>query len=363
MYIVCFVPYLPLICNHFTTPSKRGEADGLFQTHWKSEVSADKKVKLPPKRWTKHDIESPNGEVSNGQCITKISQSQNEKPPSLAKPSVGVTTCPCFVAKQSAEKITLIETIWFSVIFGTILFGMNYVFNASMVYTTQGSSTVLSTLSTPFCFIFSAIFLKEPLVLSSLVGVAMVLGGSVWITSMDGRSSTDGVSDGNTGDLFAVLAAFIYGFYSVLMKLWIKDDRRLSMFLYIGLVGIWNTITLWPFFFVLDYVGFEKFQQPGSPELIGFLVLNGIMNILFEICWTRLVLLISPLIACVGLGLSVPLSLAADYVIYGITRDYMYWLAAFCVVAGFVLTNVKTRQRVEQNSEIEQPLSTELLKD
>jgi len=162
IYIVCLIPYLPMIFNNCPTLSNRGEEDGLFKTHSRSQVSADH-VKLHSERLVKRDIEQPNRKVSNGEVITEIGQSQSENPLSV-EASTGVTSCFCFVVKQSEEKIPLVETIKLSGIFGTVLFGMNYIFNASMVYTTQGSSTVLSTLSAPFCLIFSAIFLKESLV-------------------------------------------------------------------------------------------------------------------------------------------------------------------------------------------------------
>jgi len=362
IYIVCLVPYLPMIFNNCISFSNRGEGDGLFKTHSGSQVSADH-VKLHPDHLVKSETEQPNGEVSNGQVIAEIGQSQNENKLSV-EASMGVTSCFCFVVKQSEEKIPLVETIKLSGIFGTVLFGMNYVFNASLVYTTQGSSTVLSTLSAPFCLIFSAIFLKESLVWSRLIGVAMVMGGSASIAYMDAIKNGQWNGGDSHGDFLAILAALIYGCYSVLMKFWIKDDSRVSMFLYVGLVGLWNSICLWPLFFLLDHLGFEKFQLPGSPKLSGFLVLNGFISVLFEICWTRSVLLISPVIASVGLGLSVPLSLLADYWFYRIERDLKYILGAMCVIAGFVLANLNLRKGSEPNSDLQKPLcAEELIKD
>jgi len=361
IYIACLIPYVPMIFNYCTTLSSRGEGDGLLKTHSRYQISADH-VKLHSERLVKRDIEQLHRKVSNGQVITEIGQSQSENPLSV-EASMGVTSCFCFVVKQSEEKIPLLETIKLSGIFGTVLFGMNYVFNFSMVYTTQGSSTVLSTLSAPFCLIFSAIFLKESLVWSRLVGVAMVMGGSASIAYMDAKKNGEGIGADSHGDILAILSALIYGCYSVLMKLWIKDDSRVSMFLYVGLVGLWNTISLWPFFFLLNHFGFEKFQLPGS-QMIGFLALNGIFSVLFEICWTRSLLLISPVIASVGLSLSVPLSLLADYWFYRIERDLWYFFGALCVIAGFVLANVNVLEGSQPNSDLHKPLCAEkLLKD
>jgi len=368
IYIICLIPYLPLICNHCRIPSNRTKGYNLIKTPLTSEGSLDKNVKLPTEPLAKCVLAPPSEEVSNGQEISETMQGQNGKPRTSVEASGEFASCLCFVVEQSAEKMPLLETVKVSGILGSILFGMNYIFNTSLEWTTQGTNTVLSTLSGPFCLIFSLIFLKEPIVWSNMIGIAIVFGASSWIAWMDGRTGSEGVSEDEDissskhllGNIFAILAAFIYGGYSVLLKFWIKDDSRLSMSLYLGLVGFWNVIGLWPLFFLFDHFGLETFQLP-KKKTICFLVLNGFINVLCEICWTRAVLLISPTIASVSLGLSLPLSLLADYVIYGTKRDFQYILGTVCVIAGFVLANVKMRQRLEQESELQKPLCTEEL--
>jgi len=363
IYTICLIPYLPLICNHCTTPSNRTEGHDLIKTPSTSEGSFDKNVKFPTERLAKCAEEPPN----EGQVISETMQSQNL---TSVEASVEFASCLCFVVKQSAEKMPLLESIKLSGILGSMLFGMNYIFNASLAWTTQGTTTVLSTLSGPFCLIFSLFCLKEPIVWSKMIGIAIVFGSSVWIAWMDGRpAESEGISEDENysfsnhllGNIFAILAAFIYGWYSVLMKFWIKDDSRISMFLYLGLVGFWNVIGLWPLVFLLHHIGWETFQLPDNKKTICFLLMNGFINLLSEICWSRAILLVSPTIASVGLGLSVPLSLVADYVIYGTKRDFKYILGAVCVVVGFVLANLKMRQRLEQDSELQKPLCTEEL--
>jgi len=361
MYTVCLVPYLPLIFGHCTSSSNKAESDDLIKSGSITKVSLDN-VNLPKRRSEKYAVEPSNEKVLSGQMIPVVGQSHYAKPISPVELTEQVTFC-FFVVKQSSEKIPLLETIKISGMFGSILFGMNYVFNASMVYTTQGTSTVLSTLSGPFCLTLSIIFLKEPVVWSNMLGVAMVLGGSIVIAYLDMRTQGDeigGDKENYVGDIFAILAAFVYGCYSVLMKFWIKEDNRLSMFLYLGLVGFWNLIGLWPLFFLLDDSGWETFYLPDT-KTIGFLAMTGFLNLLFEICWTRSILLISPTIASIGLGLSVPLGLLADYVVYGIEKDFKYILGAVCVVAGFVLANLKMQESLEQDSDLQKPLCTEEL--
>jgi len=368
MYIPCLLPYLPLISVNCITLCTRIWGS-LLKTNSRSlEVSTDEKSPVPTNISTKYTVKSSNDKLSNCQLLsTEMEQGPNEKFRSSTGAFGQVTCGYCFVVKQSAEKISFLETVKLAGIFGTGLFIMNYLFNASMRYTSQGDSTVISTLSGPFCLIFSRVFLKEPLVLSSAFGVAMVMGGSTWIALLDAGTTGDGNSGDEinplTGDIFAILAAFIYGIYTTLLKFYIGDDDRLSMFLYVGFTGLWTTITMWPFLFLFDYYGYENFDWPDM-KTSRYLVITGLSNVLFEICWTRSVLLISPLIASVGLGLSVPLSLIADYVFYQKVYDPRYYIAAVCVVAGFTLANMKTRQELEKNSNHKNLPATEpFLKD
>jgi len=369
MYTVCLVRYLPLIYYYCTTRSTNSEGYGLLEADSKSvEISADKPTEVS----AKSAVEPTNRKVLKISMITDKGESQNMKPISSVDASVGVTSCVCFVVKQNVEKIPLLETIKLSGVFGSVLFVMNYLFNAAMLYTSQGTSTVLSSLSSPFTLVLSAVILKEPLAWSRMVGVAVVLAGSSWIAFMDASVEGDHDGDGvnaenieinlNLGDLLAVVSALVYAFYSVLMKFWIKDDSRLSMPLYLGLVGFWNTICLWPLLLIFNNADVEHFKFPDNTSTIAFLVLNGCLSLLFEICWMRSILLISPVIASVGLGLSVPLSVLADYLIYHKDMGPKYYLAAMFVVVGFVLTNLNVSRNIGRKSN-PQTSGKELLED
>ena len=77
-----------------------------------------------------------------------------------------------------------------------------------------------------------------------------------------------------------------------------------------GFIGAINVICMWPFFFLLDAVGIEKFTQPPG-EVVGALFLNGLFGtVLSDYLWARSVLLTSPLVATLGEFISFFLSLS-----------------------------------------------------
>jgi len=298
--------------------------------------------------------------VLENHLIEKLPQSpSSKKSTQLAKESDGVVCCFCCVVEQSTIKLSLVETLKLSGTFCFIWFGMSYFYNASLLYTSLSSNTVLSTLSGPFCLILSTVVLKEPLVWSNIAGVIVVVAGASLISTQDEGSDDDGAASNHIlGDAMAIFSAFIYGCYTTLMKYWVKDDNSISMFLFFGLVGGCNIICLWPLFFFFNYTGIEPIQIP-EWDTVGLLTLTGAINVISDYFWARSILLTSPLIASVGLCLTIPLALVADLLFRHKHQSSLYILGATCVAVGFILVNLKASQSLEEETDLQRSLSTE----
>jgi len=338
IFMVYLIFFLPFLCNSCTTSFKKKRGYG--------------QLLIPEDHVGRNTVEvdSPNGDV-NRQLLTKKSTDEA---------SDGKTCCCCCVVKQSANRLTLLQTVKLSATFCFIWFGMNYFYNTSLIYTTLGSNTVLSTLSGPFCLVLSVIFLKEPLAWSNILGVAVVLGGSILVGTEDVNSDSNSASDTMGGDAMAVLSAFIYGCYTTLMKFWVKDDSSMSMFLFFGLVGLCNLLCLWPLFFIFHYSGIEPIEIPDR-DTLGLLTLVGFVNILSDYFWARSILLTSPLIASVGLCLTIPLALLSDFVFSEVNISFLYIIGAVIVVVGFVLVNLKATQSLEPETDVQKSSTGEKL--
>lgn len=64
------------------------------------------------------------------------------------------------------------------------------------------------------------------------------------------------------GDSMAALSAMLYGVYTVVMKRQVGDESAVDMTLFFGLVGLINTVLLWPGFILLHFTGIEPFGLP-----------------------------------------------------------------------------------------------------
>ena len=66
------------------------------------------------------------------------------------------------------------------------------------------------------------------------------------------------------GDLFTVLSAIFFAFYSIFLKVAIPEEQeatfKFSWFL--GFVGLINDVAILPLFFIFNWTGLEVFQWP-----------------------------------------------------------------------------------------------------
>ena len=155
-------------------------------------------------------------------------------------------------------------------------------------------------------------------------------------------------SDDNTpanplfGNFLALIGAFFYGCYTILLKLRIQDESRVNMPLFFGFVGIFNIILLWPVFFVLHFIGLEQLQLPPNSTIWTMIVINALIGtFLSDYLWLLAVLMTSPLTVTLGLSLTIPLALIGDVFFKGLLMSNGYWLGAIMVVGGFICVNLR----------------------
>ena len=88
------------------------------------------------------------------------------------------------------------------------------------------------------------------------------------IVALQDSESTNSLStDGQTvlfGDFIALLGAGFYGCYTTLLKLRIQHESRVDMTLFLGFVGLYCLIFLWPFNIALSATGMETLEPPPS---------------------------------------------------------------------------------------------------
>jgi solute carrier family 35 protein F5 len=166
----------------------------------------------------------------------------------------------------------------------------NYFVAACLEHTTVASSTILTSTSSIFtlllgCAVNVEIFTMRKLcgVLASLLGVVLISSVDLFGNNDNGRGSFPHKSARQValGDAMALLSAVLYGVYAVLMKKRIGDERRISMPVFFGLVGLFNVLLLWPGFLILHFTGVEPFELPPTSRVTTIILVSFSRFILY----------------------------------------------------------------------------------
>lgn len=113
------------------------------------------------------------------------------------------------------------------------------------------------------------------------------------------------------------------------------------MQLLFGFLGLFNLVLFWPGFFLLHATGIETFHAPPLNVLVALTVNGFFGSVISDFLWARSVLLTSPLIATMGLSLTIPLAMGVDVVLHGHVFSALYLLGSGSVISGFVLVNYR----------------------
>ncbi|ORZ23236.1 hypothetical protein BCR42DRAFT_404322 [Absidia repens] len=248
-------------------------------------------------------------------------------------------------------KLSTTETIKLSLAFCILWFFANYTTNASLAYTSVGSSTILASMSGLFTLGIGAIFNVEKITMVKLISVCISFVGVVLVSYSDQRGypheqepnvgATSAMSSALAGDILALLGAVFYGCYTTMLKVRIGDEDRIDMPLFFGFVGAFNILLLWPVFPLLDLLGIETFQLPQTPILWIMVLLNAFIGtFLSDYLWLLAMLMTSPLVVTLGISLTIPLALVGDIVFKNFVPHLQYAIGALLVVIGFVSVNM-----------------------
>ncbi|KAH7476172.1 hypothetical protein PRIC1_000183 [Phytophthora ramorum] len=244
--------------------------------------------------------------------------------------------------RRSGKQASYRQIFRISAIISPLWFIANFTYNESLNLTSVSSSTIVSSTSTVFTFLLSVVALKEPFVWLKLAGVILCMAGNISTIFNDGGA--DDGADHVFGDLVALFAAFMYGVYTTAIRRLIPDEESVSISLFFGFIGVINMVCLLPFVLVFHYSGIESLSGL-TLEIVLLIGVKGLFdNVLSDYLWARAVLLTSPTVATVGLSLTVPLAIVADFWFHGMLPTSVTLFASALVISGFVLINVGTQQ-------------------
>ncbi|XP_026685651.1 solute carrier family 35 member F5 [Diaphorina citri] len=218
-------------------------------------------------------------------------------------------------------------------VFSFLRFGAEYTFTllgaeAGTVALIYSSSSVLTLL---ICAFFPSSS-SDKFSLSKCVTVCISVCGLILVTISDVYMEHLHIP---SGSFLSLVSALFYSLYIVFLRR-LEHEEKLDIVLFYGFVGLYNCLLLWPLFFLLHYNSWEVFSLPDRDQWVILLIEGLIGSVLTETLWLWGMLLTSPLIATLGLGLIVPLSMIANTSLYHVTYPRLFYVGAVPVVFAFV---------------------------
>ena len=213
-----------------------------------------------------------------------------------------------------------------------IFFGNQVCFNIGLELSTMSTVTVIAASSGLWTLLFSSLRLRERIGPVKLISTVLTFGGVMLVVLASGdteyrplhhghhahagaqpaSSSPAATSSSLWGNAATLLSAMLYGAYAAQLKHEVPSEDELPMPYLFGLIGLCAILVLAPLIPILHVLHIERFALPSRYTLVA-LTLNGLLgSVLSNMLLARAMILASPLVATVGLSLSIPLAIAAD---------------------------------------------------
>lgn len=225
---------------------------------------------------------------------------------------------------------------------GCIWLSAQVVYVMSLLYSSMGKNTAVSSSSSAFSFVFSILILGYEFRIVSALGVLGTIGGVV-MTSLfrpdeiidPSNTDTFEIVDSAQGYIMAVSAAVCFGLFSCLFKKWIKEDKYGGVVF--GSFGLISLVIGLPLVLICHYTGLQTVAAPGWQAALLITADAILCCFVNNFCLSRAFIYLTPVVVLVGLSMTTPLSIFVDVVILGKTAYSTLNVVGVCLIILAVL--------------------------
>ncbi|KAJ3375098.1 hypothetical protein GGF31_005820 [Allomyces arbusculus] len=219
----------------------------------------------------------------------------------------------------------------------------SYLWYMAAGLTTMGNLTAIYNTSAFWAYAFSIWFCVagERFAWTKISAVFVSLIGVACISLLDPPESDaqPQASAMDLGNLVALAGAVAYGLYEALYKKYAVPAQPSVAFanFFTGCIGVFTVLVLWIPIPILHVLGVEPFEVPTATQL-GFLCIVALMGLAFNACFMLLIAFTSPVMAAVGIMLTIPCIAVTDLAIG--TVAFIPWnsvLGSSLICLGFLV--------------------------
>lgn len=266
-----------------------------------------------------------------------------------------------------AVPLTRKEVLSLAAQIAVVYFAYNSFVMLALEYTSASNQTILGSTTAMFT-LFMGVSLgidkftskKVICVVTSLIGVILIsLGEKHASGSTDNKFAPKNPSLGN---LLALLGAFAYGLYLIVMKVKCgMGNKTTDERLLFGWVGVFTFVLGLPLLYVAHSLDIEKFELPNNNAALIMIVVNAVLSVISDYFTILAMLLTSPLVTSLALTSSIPITILADFVILHLTGHqksspssgvFVYAFGVLCILVSVVMINLNINTENELIEEV-----------